>query len=231
MTSALKITADRMADSADPSRMMFSASSPGYATANRAGRIAKYLATSLAIEKVVNDPRVINIGKQCKAPHQGHGPRNPDRRRDEVLHGESGHLDQVAHHDLGYVVLPVGVRDERRRRVERERRLHSSLPVRQRQGGLQSLQPEQDQDADGRERQHRAGVHGPVLLGVTIHPEEPVRAPLDPVVPCRRERPGQIGTQRAVTGGEEDEKQPDLEQAGHGVGHQNLSGKTKAAMR
>ena len=40
--------------------MMLSAPSPGYSPMNRAGMIAKYLATSLAMLNVVRDPLVIS---------------------------------------------------------------------------------------------------------------------------------------------------------------------------
>ena len=40
--------------------MMLSVSKPGYTAANIAGMIAKYFATSLAMEKVVSAPRVIS---------------------------------------------------------------------------------------------------------------------------------------------------------------------------
>ena len=40
--------------------MMFSLFSSGYIAANIAGMMAKYFATSLAIENVVNEPRVIS---------------------------------------------------------------------------------------------------------------------------------------------------------------------------
>ena len=60
MISALKITADRIADCGVRSPMMFSAPSIGNVARNIAGMIAKYLATSLAIEKVVSAPRVIS---------------------------------------------------------------------------------------------------------------------------------------------------------------------------
>ncbi len=60
MMSALKITADRIADCGVFSPMTFSAISTGNATANIAGMIAKYFATSFAIENVVSAPRVIS---------------------------------------------------------------------------------------------------------------------------------------------------------------------------
>ena len=43
-----------------------------------------------------------------------------DRRRDEVLHRQPGHLAEVGHRRLAAVVLPVRVRDERRDGVERD---------------------------------------------------------------------------------------------------------------
>ena len=56
MISALKITLARIADCGEWSRMMLSALSAGYVAMNIAGMIAKYLATSLAIENVVSAP-------------------------------------------------------------------------------------------------------------------------------------------------------------------------------
>jgi len=60
MISALKMTAERIALSGVARRIMLKIPSAGYVVANAAGMIAKYLATSLAMLKVVNEPRVIN---------------------------------------------------------------------------------------------------------------------------------------------------------------------------
>ncbi len=57
---ALKTTADRMADCGEWRYMMLSAFRTGNAPANMAGIMAKYFATSLAIENVVRAPRVIS---------------------------------------------------------------------------------------------------------------------------------------------------------------------------
>ena len=51
MMSALKITAANTALSGLCKRITFNAAIAGYVTENMAGRIAKYLATSLAIKK------------------------------------------------------------------------------------------------------------------------------------------------------------------------------------
>src|SRR6201991_4814406 len=61
MISALKITADRIALCGVARCMTFSLLSAGYVVANAAGMIAKYLAMSLEMEKVVSAPRVISI--------------------------------------------------------------------------------------------------------------------------------------------------------------------------
>ncbi|CAM5645898.1 hypothetical protein STENM223S_11112 [Streptomyces tendae] len=60
MISALKTTADRIAESGEDRRMTLSLSRPGWTAAKSAGMIAKYLATSLAMENVVSAPRVIS---------------------------------------------------------------------------------------------------------------------------------------------------------------------------
>ena len=57
---ALKMTAERMADCGECRNMMFSAPSTGKTPANMAGMMAKYLATSLAMENVVSAPRVMS---------------------------------------------------------------------------------------------------------------------------------------------------------------------------
>ena len=60
MIRALKITADRMAEVAECRFMTSNVFSQGSVAANRAGTMAKYLARSLAMEKVVSAPRVIS---------------------------------------------------------------------------------------------------------------------------------------------------------------------------
>src|SRR5437879_3573395 len=62
ITTALKMTAARIAECGEASRMTLSLSSTGNTPANIAGMMAKYFATSFAIENVVREPRVI---KSC----------------------------------------------------------------------------------------------------------------------------------------------------------------------
>ncbi len=60
MTRALKMTAERIAERGESRPMTLRASSSGNTATNIAGMMAKYLATSLAIEKVVSEPRVMS---------------------------------------------------------------------------------------------------------------------------------------------------------------------------
>src|SRR5579863_3161519 len=60
MISALKMIAEAIAEFALCRCMMLIFSSPGKTPANIAGMIAKYFATSFAIEKVVSAPRVMS---------------------------------------------------------------------------------------------------------------------------------------------------------------------------
>src|SRR5258708_7607062 len=69
--------------------MMLSFASTGYVAMNMAGRIAKYLAISLAIEKVVSAPRVISnclptstrdTGLESHHAQRTHAVRNHQRR-------------------------------------------------------------------------------------------------------------------------------------------------------
>ena len=56
MISALKMTAERIAERGESRCMMLRRSSTGNTPTNIAGMMAKYLATSLAIENVVRRP-------------------------------------------------------------------------------------------------------------------------------------------------------------------------------
>ena len=60
MIRALKMTADRIAERGVSRSMTLSRSRAGSTPENMAGMMAKYLATSLAIEKVVSAPRVMS---------------------------------------------------------------------------------------------------------------------------------------------------------------------------
>src|SRR5664280_741184 len=60
MIRALKMTADRMALCGELRCMMLRVCRAGYTPTNMAGMMAKNLAMSLVMEKVVSDPRVIS---------------------------------------------------------------------------------------------------------------------------------------------------------------------------
>src|SRR5512142_16486 len=60
MMIALKITAERIALCGEANAMTLSGAICGNTAMNIAGRMAKYLATSLAMENVVSEPRVMS---------------------------------------------------------------------------------------------------------------------------------------------------------------------------
>jgi hypothetical protein len=66
MMSALKMTADRIADSGVFSAITSSTFSGGNAPANIVGMMAKYFATSFATENVVIEPRVMSCDSQSE---------------------------------------------------------------------------------------------------------------------------------------------------------------------
>ena len=91
----------------------------------------------------------------------------PDRRRDEVVVRQAGHLGEIAHRRLAGVPLPVRVGRERCGGVERGMRRHRAEALRiERQPSLQALQRVQDQHRDAAERQQRRRVLGPAHLRV-----------------------------------------------------------------
>ena len=108
--------------------------------------------------------------------------RDPDARRQEVLHGEPRHLAEVAHRRLAAVVLPVRVGHERRRRVERHvprRRVEllwveaGEVPQRLRAQDQVQQQPPREREDD-----HALGIGLPVLTLVGVDPHDAVEQPL-----------------------------------------------------
>src|ERR1039458_8101051 len=80
----------------------------------------------------------------------GNAHRDARCRGEEVLHGQAGHLHQIAHRRLAGVALPVGVGDETDGRIERRVGANRGQMLRvERQPDLQSLQ-----HVDGRGAEH-----------------------------------------------------------------------------
>ncbi len=111
---------------------------------------------------------------------QGDDDGDPDRRREEVLHGEAGHLREVGHRRLAAVVLPVRVRHERRDGVERDVPGRRVEPLRvERQVVLGAQDHVQEDPAGEREEQHVARVALPVVLLLGIDAEAAVEQALE----------------------------------------------------
>ena len=140
------------------------------------------------------DPEVAEVTGVLagKSAHHRDRDGHAHRGRHEVLHGEAGHLHQMAHGGLTGVGLPVGVRDEADRGVPRQCRRHRGGRVVevQRQLARHQQEDEQEQDADRREGQHAARVGAPGLLRAGVGADQPVDDPFDAIVLLRRSRPG-----------------------------------------
>ena len=149
-----------------------------------------------------------------EAAHQRHRDRHADRGGDEVLHGQPGHLDEVAHDRLRHVRLPVRVGHERDRGVERDPRVDGAAAEAQRQQRLQPLEQVEQHDGQEREGQQRGRVAGPALVGVRVDPDDAVHRALDPPVRAVGVDPGHVVAERHVGRGEEQEQEPQLEEPG-----------------
>ena len=117
--SALKMTAERMALCGEARRMTLSGAISGKHAMNSAGRMAKYLATSLAMEKVVSDAarheelladlddleqlgrvgvevdHVAGLLRRLRAGVHGHADVGLGQRR-RVVGAVAGHGDELA---------------------------------------------------------------------------------------------------------------------------------------
>ena len=113
------------------------------------------------------DPEVAERLRRAAREGARHGNRERDagRGRQEVLHGEAGHLHEMAHGRLAAIGLPVGVGHEADRRVEGEvgRDAGEALRI-ERQHGLQAQQRVEQQEADRIEGEHGQRVGEPGLL-------------------------------------------------------------------
>ena len=106
--------------------------------------------------------------------------RDPDRRRHEVVVREPRHLRQVAHRRLGDVGLPVRVRRERRRGVEREVGRDGAERLRvEGQRGLEPLHQVEHDHRDDAEEHERDRVLGPAHLVLLVDARQAVDEPLD----------------------------------------------------
>ena len=122
------------------------------------------------------------------AAHERHGDRDAHRRRHEVVKRQLRHLREVRHHLLAGVRLPVRVRRERRRRLERLPVGYGGEVLRiERQQMLEAQHEIREQHARQAEQQHAAGVARPVLILGRIDAAQAIDRPLDRAEP--RERP------------------------------------------
>ena len=157
------------------------------------------------------DPEVAELAgvptREAANERDRHG--HADRGRDEVLHGQAGHLHQMALGRFTRVGLPVGVRHEADGGVPGQRRRHRRGRVVevQRQLALDQLEDEQEQDADRREGQHAAGVGAPGLFRFRVGSDQPVDDALTARVLFGAVDPVHVVAQRHVHGRQRDDEQ------------------------
>ncbi len=162
-----------------------------------------------AIEVAPEVPEAVARAARNAAHHcDQHG--HPDRRRDEVLYGEAGHLREVGHRVLAAVELPVGVRDKARGRVDRDVRRDALHVVRvQEEVALQPLDRIEDRREPDAEDEHRLRVRLPVLLLAAAPSQQAQEAALDRVellaaIGAGHEHPERVAERDQGDGVEED---------------------------
>ena len=165
------------------------------------------------------DPEVADaLGRAPgEAADQRDRQRDAGRGRDEVVHGEPRHLDEVAHRRLGHVGLPVGVGVEAHRRVEGEPFLDRRLAGRvERQHRLEAHQRVEAGEADQAEQQHRHGIGHPILVALLVDAAQLVEDALERAQYRReegalaREDAGHVAAERLHEQGDHHAEQRDL---------------------
>ena len=167
------------------------------------------------------DPEVAELvgAVPRESAYQCDRDRDTDRGRQEVLHGKTGHLHEVAGGGLTGIRLPVGVGDEARRGVEREVRFESRKAEVQEQYVLNPEEQVEKQHGDQRERQHAPQVGRPRLLGIGVDPGQPVDAALGPAVAGPREDARHVIAEVAIGDGQRHRERGDEDDDGGGVTH------------
>ncbi len=160
------------------------------------------------------------------AANNGRDDREPDAGRDELLHGEPGHLAEVRHRRLARVVLPVRVRDEARCRVQRDGPRHAGQVIRVEEEVTLQAQQSVQEDAEGdREHDHRAAVLLPVLVARCVFAEQAEETALDDVALLARVHARHPDAERVAQRDEDDRVDEDL---GGALTHQSFSPRTSA---
>jgi hypothetical protein len=180
------------------------------------------------------DPEVAEPGALLpnEAPDEGHHHGDARRGRDEVLHREAQHLGQVRQGRLPAVGLPVGVRHEADRRVERDLGRGGTEAIRiQGQEVLQPQQAIEEEHPDHVEDEDRERVALPahVLEGIDAeHPEHPRLEALDRHGKgLLGEDPGDADPHRIAEAHDGHE----VEERGEDGGHCSFSGQRRAKNR
>ena len=123
------------------------------------------------------DPEIAERRRAVAGEGAGHrdGEGDAGRGREEIMHGQAGHLREMAHGRLAAIGLPVGVGQEADRGVEGEigRDIVEMLRI-ERQKSLQPQDRIKRGEARRGEDQHGDRIGEPVLLALRRDAGEPV---------------------------------------------------------
>ena len=117
------------------------------------------------------DPEIANRLRRAagKTPDEGDSERDAGGGGYEIMHGEPGHLSEIAHGRFGRIGLPIGIGDEADRRIEGEIRRDRVKVLRvEGQNRLQTLQGVKRQEAHEAEGQHGKAIADPALLLIFV---------------------------------------------------------------
>ncbi len=181
-------------------------------------------------------PERVFFAPRDSANH-GDGQRDAHGGRNKVVIREGGHLRQIRHRRFRHIGLPVRVRRERSRSVERQVGGNGRQFLRiQRQMILHALDQIRERHGHAAENEHRAGIFFPAHLDRFVHARQPVEQLLErpqhgieqrllPVKHARQERAEGLG-QRQHHQQKHDDLEPSVVRHG-----QNFSGRSIAYTR
>ena len=149
-----------------------------------------------------------------KSADQRHADTHSHRPAGERLNAEAREQPDVPERRFSGIVLPAGIRHERNRGVERQRRRHALVAPRLRQLCLHQQQPVQEQHADGGECQHRSPVLRPPLPVVGLSPDQPVDQLFNAPMPGVGIDPGHVVAQWHMQDHQENCDSEDLQPCG-----------------
>src|SRR6185503_1910725 len=132
--------------------------------------------------------------RRCRPARQPSRERHEDGNTrggtEEILHRQAKHLHEIAQNRFTRIRLPVRIRREAHRSVERQRRWHVRKFLRiERQPALKNLEPKDDNKSEQVKKKQRDEISFPTHLRFGVAPCEPVEEPFQRAKPSRQPHP------------------------------------------